>query len=112
MLCVMRMLLTGFDAPVEQALYLDRRIIEHELLQAIARVNRKRLGKECGYVIDYIGVARELRAALTDSEEGGEGGPVRQRGLMGCAMKFPACVTGIRRPWSFPLSGHPGTDAD
>ena len=41
----MRMLLTGFDAPVEQALYLDRRTIEHELLQAIARVNRKRMGK-------------------------------------------------------------------
>ncbi|MGC8492348.1 MAG: type I restriction endonuclease subunit R [Syntrophobacteraceae bacterium] len=73
-LCVMRMLLTGFDAPVEQALYLDRRIIEHELLQAIARVNRKRSQKECGYVIDYVGVARELREALTDSEEGQEGG--------------------------------------
>ncbi|MHC1744963.1 MAG: type I restriction enzyme endonuclease domain-containing protein [Syntrophobacteraceae bacterium] len=80
-LCVMRMLLTGFDAPVEQALYLDRRIIEHELLQAIARVNRKRAGKECGYVIDYVGVARELKGALTDSEEGGEGGPQPPTGI-------------------------------
>jgi len=37
LLCVMRMLLTGFNAPVEQALYLDRRMKEYELLQAIAR---------------------------------------------------------------------------
>jgi type I restriction enzyme R subunit len=68
------MLLTGFDAPVEQALYLDRRIVEHDLLQAIARVNRNRDGKACGYVVDYIGIARELKTALTDSDEGEEGG--------------------------------------
>lgn len=72
-LCVMRMLLTGFDAPVEQALYLDRRIKDYDLLQAIARVNRKRSNKECGYVIDYVGIAKELKAALTDSEEGADG---------------------------------------
>ena len=97
-LCVMRMLLTGFDAPVEQALYLDRRIIEHELLQAIARVNRKRLGKECGYVIDYIGVARELRAALTDSEEGGEGGPRPPTGIDGVRDEIPRLsVIGTRK---------------
>jgi len=74
-LCVLKMLLTGFDAPVEQALYLDRRMIEHDLLQAIARVNRKKQGKECGYIIDYVGIARELRTALTDSEEGGKRPP-------------------------------------
>lgn len=72
-LCVMRMLLTGFDAPIEQALYLDRRIVEHDLLQAIARVNRKRSCKECGYVVDYVGIAKELKIALTDSEEGADG---------------------------------------
>jgi type I restriction enzyme, R subunit len=87
--CVMRMLLTGFDAPVEQALYLDRRIVEHDLLQAIARVNRKRLGKECGYVIDYIGIARELRTALTESEEGGEGGPRPPTGIDGVRDEIP-----------------------
>lgn len=80
-LCVMRMLLTGFDAPVEQAMYLDRRIVEHDLLQAIARVNRKRQGKECGYLIDYMGIAKELRAALTESEEGGEGNPRPETGI-------------------------------
>lgn len=88
-LCVMRMLLTGFDAPVEQALYIDRRIIEHDLLQAIARVNRKRLGKECGYIIDYIGLARELRTALTESEEGGEGGPRPPTGIDGVRDEIP-----------------------
>ncbi len=85
-LCVMRMLLTGFDAPVAQALYLDRRIIEHDLLQAIARVNRKRQGKECGYVVDYIGIARELRAALTESEEGGPRPPT---GIDGVRDEIP-----------------------
>lgn len=74
-LCVMKMLLTGFDAPVEQALYLDRRIVEHDLLQAIARVNRRWQKKECGYIIDYVGIGRELRSALTDSEEGGKRPP-------------------------------------
>jgi len=88
-LCVMRMLLTGFDAPVAQALYLDRRIIEHDLLQAIARVNRRRLGKECGYVIDYVGIARELRAALTESEEGCEGGPRPPTGIDGVRDEIP-----------------------
>jgi type I restriction enzyme R subunit len=63
-LCVKSMLLTGFDAPVEQVLYLDRSMRGHELLQAIARVNRTRLGKACGFVVDYFGVARHLRDAL------------------------------------------------
>jgi type I restriction enzyme R subunit len=63
-LCVKSMLLTGFDAPVEQVLYLDRAMRGHELLQAIARVNRTRLGKTCGLVVDYFGVARHLRDAL------------------------------------------------
>jgi len=73
-LCVQNMLLTGFDAPVEQVMYLDRHIVAHDLLQAIARVNRKRKNKNCGYVVDYIGLANELREALEDVEnEGGEG---------------------------------------
>jgi type I restriction enzyme R subunit len=63
-LLVKSMLLTGFDAPVEQVLYLDRHIKEAELLQAIARVNRSRKGKQAGYVIDFFGVAANLRAAL------------------------------------------------
>lgn len=63
-LIVKSMLLTGFDAPVEQVLYLDRSMREAELLQAIARVNRPAAGKECGYVIDYVGVTSHLTKAL------------------------------------------------
>jgi type I site-specific restriction-modification system R (restriction) subunit len=63
---VTNMLLTGFDAPVEQVLYLDRKLVAHDLLQAIARVNRTNGKKKCGYVVDYIGVARHLNEALKD----------------------------------------------
>ena len=65
-LVVNNMLLTGFDAPVEQVLYLDRKIVAHDLMQAIARVNRTCGPKKCGYVVDYIGVARHLNEALKD----------------------------------------------
>jgi type I restriction enzyme R subunit len=63
-LIVRTMLLTGFDAPVEQVMYLDRPIKEAELLQAIARVNRTREGKTKGYVVDYYGVTSHLKEAL------------------------------------------------
>ena len=71
-LCVQNMLLTGFDAPVEQVIYIDRRIREHVLLQAIARVNRKKRGKQRGYVVDYIGIGKLLKEALLETE-GGQG---------------------------------------
>lgn len=61
---VKSMLLTGFDAPVAQVLYLDRLIREAELLQAIARVNRTADGKDYGLVVDYYGVAAHLTEAL------------------------------------------------
>lgn len=63
-LIVKSMLLTGFDAPVEGVMYLDRPIREAELLQAIARVNRTGQGKSYGLVVDYYGVARHLKEAL------------------------------------------------
>lgn len=63
---VKSMLLTGFDAPIEQALYLDRNIRNHELLQAIARVNRTSPGKHHGLVVDYYGVGHHLAQALSD----------------------------------------------
>jgi type I restriction enzyme R subunit len=69
MLVVNNMLLTGFDAPVEQVLYLDRKVVAHDLLQAIARVNRTAGKKKCGYVVDYIGVARHLNEALKDYDD-------------------------------------------
>ncbi len=63
-LVVKSMLLTGFDAPIEGVMYLDRPIREAELLQAIARVNRTGFGKRCGIVVDYYGVAHHLQEAL------------------------------------------------
>ena len=63
------MLLTGFDAPVEQVLYLDRPIRDVELLQAIARVNRTARLKMVGLVVDYAGVSRHLDAALAIYDE-------------------------------------------
>ena len=59
------MLLTGFDAPIEGVMYLDRSIREAELLQAIARVNRTGHGKTAGILVDYFGVARHLKEALS-----------------------------------------------
>ena len=57
-------LLTGFDAPIEQVMYLDHRLTEHTLLQAIARTNRTYPRKNFGLVVDYVGVGRELAKAL------------------------------------------------
>jgi len=64
-LVVCDMLLTGFDAPIEQVMYFDKRLKEHTLLQAIARVNRVATGKQRGYVVDYIGLANHLAEALS-----------------------------------------------
>jgi type I restriction enzyme R subunit len=66
LLIVCDRLLTGFDAPVEQVLYLDKPLRDHGLLQAIARVNRKTADgrKEYGLVVDYWGVSDELQEAL------------------------------------------------
>jgi len=57
-------LLTGFDAPVEQVMYLDSPLKEHTLLQAIARVNRVYHKKRYGLIIDYWGVSQDLQDAL------------------------------------------------
>ena len=64
LLIVCDMLLTGFDAPVAQVMYLDKPLREHSLLQAIARVNRPFEEKTHGLIIDYYGVSDELKEAL------------------------------------------------
>jgi type I restriction enzyme R subunit len=63
-LCVCDRLLTGFDAPIAQVMYLDKNIREHDLLQAIARVNRTKGEKEYGILVDYYGVSNHLKDAL------------------------------------------------
>ncbi|MBR5238237.1 MAG: type I restriction endonuclease subunit R [Paludibacteraceae bacterium] len=65
-------LLTGFDEPKNTVLYLDRKLKDHTLLQAIARVNRVCDDKEFGYIVDYYGVFSNLNDALeiyTDFDE-------------------------------------------
>lgn len=64
-LIVVSKLLTGFDAPRNTVLYLARPITEHNLLQAIARVNRVAEGKDYGYIVDYCSVLGELNQALS-----------------------------------------------
>lgn len=58
------MLLTGFDAPICQVMYLDRKLREHALLQAITRVNRTAANKQRGFIVDYYGLSDYLTEAL------------------------------------------------
>lgn len=69
-LIVNNMLLTGFDAPVEQVMYLDKVVVAHNLLQSIARVNR--VGgetKEKGFIVDYVGIGHHLKKALDSYDQ-------------------------------------------
>lgn len=69
-LIVNNMLITGFDAPVEQVMYLDKVITDHNLLQAIARVNRvDGEAKRKGFVVDYVGVGHHLKKAIDAYDE-------------------------------------------
>jgi len=69
-LIVNNMLITGFDAPVEQVMYLDKVITNHNLLQAIARVNRVAgVNKEKGFIVDYVGVGHHIKKAIDAYDE-------------------------------------------
>ena len=68
------MWLTGFDAPSLHTMYVDKPMRGHGLMQAIARVNRVFKDKPGGLVVDYLGLAQELKQALTTyTESGGKG---------------------------------------
>jgi len=68
------MWLTGFDAPSVHTMYVDKPMKSHNLMQAIARVNRVFKNKQGGLVVDYIGIGNELKAALkTYTGAGGKG---------------------------------------
>lgn len=70
------MWLTGFDAPCLHTMYVDKPMRGHNLMQAIARVNRVFKDKPGGLVVDYIGIANELKAALADyTQAKGRGKP-------------------------------------
>jgi len=71
------MWLTGFDVPCLHTMYLDKPMKGHTLMQAIARVNRIYKDKPGGLIVDYLGVAADLREALAFySESGGRGDPI------------------------------------
>jgi type I restriction enzyme, R subunit len=80
---VNNMLLTGFDAPIEQVMYLDKVIVAHNLLQAIARVNRVGgTAKDKGFVVDYVGIGHHLKAAIDTYDE-------REQKEVVDALRFP-----------------------
>lgn len=73
------MWLTGFDAPCCHTMYVDKPMKGHNLMQAIARVNRVFKDKPSGLVVDYIGIASDLKAALkTYTDSNGRGQPSRK----------------------------------
>lgn len=70
------MWLTGFDAPCLHTMYIDKPMKGHNLMQAIARVNRVFNDKPGGLIVDYIGMASDLKKALSNyTESGGQGRP-------------------------------------
>lgn len=78
MVIVCDMWLTGFDAPPAHTIYIDKPLHGHNLMQAIARVNRVFRDKPGGLVVDYIGITKSLKKALkTYTESGGKGEPQR-----------------------------------
>lgn len=89
------MLLTGFDAPIEQIMYLDKKLKEHNLLQAIARVNRIYPDKNRGYIVDYIGLANNLKDAL--SIYGGEAFEEVMQGMKDIESEVPILEHRYRR---------------
>ena len=89
------MWLTGFDAPSLHTLYLDKPMRGHGLMQAIARVNRVFADKPGGLVVDYLGLSRELKAALaTYTASGGEGSPAFDQAEAVAVMleKYEVCA--------------------
>lgn len=69
LLVVTAKLLTGFDAPIEQVMYLDKPLKDHTLLQAICRTNRTSQNKSYGLIVDYIGIFDNVAKALDFDEK-------------------------------------------
>ncbi len=92
---VCSMWLTGFDAPCLHTMYMDKPMRGHNLMQAIARVNRVFKDKPGGVIVDYIGIASDLKTALaTYTENGGRGTPILDQNEAVAAMleKFEIVV--------------------
>ncbi|HVT14969.1 MAG TPA: type I restriction endonuclease subunit R [Thermoanaerobaculia bacterium] len=111
MVIVRDMWLTGFDAPSLHTLYLDKPMHGHGLMQAIARVNRVFRDKPGGLVVDYLGLADELRQALqTYTESQGKGAiTIAQEDAVAALLKHYEICCGILHgfDWSRWRSGTP-----
>ena len=98
-LIVCSKLLTGFDAPICQVLYIDKELKEHGLLQAIARTNRLHEGKDYGLIVDYRGLIEKLDTAMDmysgaglESFDGGD--------LKGAVVDVMSAVGDLRNAYS------------
>jgi len=106
------MWLTGFDAPSLHTMYVDKPMRGHGLMQAIARVNRVFRDKPGGLVVDYIGLAQELKAALaTYTESGGTGRTALDQQVAVAVMqeKYEVCC-GLFGSYTTPDGVTPGFD--
>ncbi len=103
------MWLTGFDAPCCHTMYVDKPMKGHNLMQAIARVNRVFKDKPGGLVVDYIGIANDLKAAMkTYADSNGRGQPSRkaEEFLDVLRAKLDACRGLFRAGGGFDYSGY------
>ena len=88
------MWLTGFDAPCMHTMYLDKPMRGHGLMQAIARVNRVFKDKPGGLVVDYLGIAEQLKAAVnnyTDNGGKGDAAPDKEKAIEILKEKYEIC---------------------
>lgn len=101
MVIVRDMWLTGFDVPCLHTMYIDKPMRGHTLMQAIARVNRVFRDKQGGLVVDYLGIAQDLKKALAEyTESGGEGKPMfDQEEAVRTMMEYYESVVGMF--WGF-----------
>ena len=94
MVIVRDMWLTGFDVPSLHTMYVDKPMRSHGLMQAIARVNRVFSNKPGGLLVDYLGIAHELKLALaTYTESGGKGTTARpqEEAVAALVEKYEVC---------------------
>lgn len=105
------MWLTGFDVPCLHTMYLDKYMRSHGLMQAIARVNRVFKDKPGGLVVDYLGIAHELKLALaTYTESGGKGRTAvpQEEAVVAMLEKYEICRSLFHGfDWSTWTSGNP-----
>ncbi len=98
-LIVCSKLLTGFDAPLTQVIYIDKELKEHGLLQAIARANRICDGKDYGLIVDYRGLLEKLDEAMELYSGGGLDG-FNPEDIQGVVIDVMKCVGKLRESYS------------